>query len=179
MRAKTALKTLAALAAVGYLVLMIWTGARPTAELVKFEEKGVMAEDPAAVATLEIAAGDRHATLQRRAGGWVKAGREAPLPPPLAASVEKAVKYLHTANPVRELGAAEVAGTDAREFGFEPPRATIVVKGAQGTLLTAELGARNTDGVLQYFRVAGRPQIYLVSGFVGEEWARVLQGVLE
>ncbi|MBI4696353.1 MAG: DUF4340 domain-containing protein [Gammaproteobacteria bacterium] len=179
MSAKTALKTLAALAAVGYLALMIWTGARPTAELVKFEEQGVMAEDPAAVTLLEITAGDRHATLERRAGGWAKAGRAAPLPAPLAASVEKVVKYLHTANPVRELGAADLAGTDARELGFEPPRATIIVKGAQGTLLTAELGSRNTDGVLQYFRVAGRPQVYLVSGFVGEEWERVLAAVLE
>ena len=44
-------------------------------------------------------------------------------------------------------------------------------------VLAASFGARNPQNVLQYVRVAGRDELYLLPVFVGREWELVAEGV--
>jgi len=43
-------------------------------------------------------------------------------------------------------------------------------------VLGAEFGTPNPQQVLQYMKLEGRDQVFLMSRFVGEEWERALRG---
>jgi hypothetical protein len=45
-------------------------------------------------------------------------------------------------------------------------------------VLAAQFGAYNPEGYLQYVRVEGERRIHLLSRFVGQEWAKALDGSL-
>jgi len=63
------------------------------------------------------------------------------------------------------------------EYGLDPPRYVISLQRGDTTVLAASFGARNPQNVLQYVRVAGRDELYLLPVFVGHEWEQVAQGV--
>ena len=42
-------------------------------------------------------------------------------------------------------------------------------------MLGAEFGAPNPQRVLQYMKLGGRDQVYLMSRFIGEEWEKALR----
>jgi hypothetical protein len=42
-------------------------------------------------------------------------------------------------------------------------------------VLGAEFGTPNPQKVLQYMKVQGRDQVYLMSRFVGEDWEKALR----
>ena len=44
-------------------------------------------------------------------------------------------------------------------------------------MIRARFGGRNPDDMLQYMALDGRPEIVLMSRFVGEEWRAVADGV--
>ena len=71
----------------------------------------------------------------------------------LADALERAVKFMHTANPVRVLEPEEVADTGPAEFGLDSPRVSIALEDARGAVLEADFGAPNADGLLQYMRL--------------------------
>jgi hypothetical protein len=173
-----ALPGLAAFAAVGYLVAMVITGALPQQrQRVQFEAKGVMQLAPELVARVELARGADRAVLVRGPGAaWTREGA-GPLDPPLAEKLSLAVQYMHTAGPVRVLAPAELGAADPREFGLDRPALSIALHAESGPVIGARFGGRNPDDMLQYMAIEGRPEIVLMSRFVGEAWRTVADGV--
>jgi hypothetical protein len=175
---KRVLPALAAVAAIGYLVVMVVTGALPQSrQRVQFEAKGVMALAPERVVRVDVVRGPDRAVLMRDAsGGWMRQGG-GPLDAPLAGKLALAVQYMHTAAPVRVLTPPELAGTDARAYGLDRPALAVGLYAAEGPVLGARFGARNPDDMLQYMAIDGRTDVVLMSRFVGEEWRAVADGV--
>ena len=93
----------------------------------------------------------------------------------LGRRVSMAVQIMHNSGPVREIEAAELSGRDPGLFGLDPPRLSVRLYGRGGEpVLTARFGEFNPEGYLQYMRIDGNPRLYLMSRFVGGEWAEVM-----
>jgi hypothetical protein len=84
---------------------------------------------------------------------------------------------LHRSGPVREISPEELSGVDTRPFALEEPVVTATLTGPGGRTLTVQFGGLNPEGFLQYMRIAGDPKVYLMSRFIGAEWAAALEGV--
>lgn len=165
---------LAGAAALAYLVLMVVTGALPrNGQFVAFEAAGVLAEPPEAVTRIRLAAGERTIEFLRRDGHWHPADGTTDLTPTLSAALDRAVEFMHAAKPVRVLAAHAAAASPLPDFGLAPPRLSIRLANEAGVLLAAEFGGENTDGILQYMRLRGHDELYLMSGFVGREWQHI------
>jgi hypothetical protein len=165
----------AALAAVGYLTLMLITGALPERrQIVRFEAAGVMELEPERIDRVRVSAGGTWAVFVREGEGWVsERDGEERLDEPHSADLDRAVKFMHTAKPVRVLEPEEIAGAEPGTFGLDRPRVQVELEEEGGTVLEAAFGRAGPDERLQYMRLEGRPQLYLMSGFVGETWAAV------
>lgn len=176
-RART-LRSASALAAIAFLVTMVFTGALPQQrQLVRFEAKGVLPLAPERVTRVELIRGaDRAVLLRGPSSGWMREGAGA-LAPPLAAKLSLAVQFMHTAAPVRVMGPDEFRGTDPREFGLDRPAFSIALHAESKRVLLARFGGPNPNQMLQYTVVDGRPELFLMSRFVGQEWLAVAEGV--
>lgn len=164
---------LAAVAALAYLVVMAVAGALPQQkQLVRFEAKGIMKVEPGSIDRVKIDVGSRSATLRREGETWKVEGG-APLAPETAKRVSMAVQFMNTAAPLRMLDAPELTGSNPREFGLEAPRVQGTLYRGNETVLGAAFGAHNPDDTAQYMGLDGRPEIYLMSRFVGQEWEAV------
>ena len=168
---------LAALA-LAYLVTMVVTGAQPVQrQLVKFEAKGVLPIEPEAVQSITLGRGGRQVVLTRRGeGGWQRDGNGT-VEGAAATHLDTAVKMLHRSGPVREISPEELSGIDTRPFGLEEPVVVATLAGSGGRTLTVHFGGLNPEGFLQYMRIAGDPRVYLMSRFIGAEWAAALEGI--
>jgi hypothetical protein len=167
-----------AVLALAYLVVMVVTGAQPVQrQLVKFEAKGVLQVEPEAVKRVTLGRGARQVVLVRGGdGGWaLEAGGT--VEAAAATHLDTAVKMLHRSPPVREIAPQELSGVDTRPFGLEEPAVVVALAGPGGQGLTVRFGALNPEGFLQYMRIDGDPKVYLMSRFIGAEWAAALEGV--
>lgn len=172
MRLRPAVRIALAAAACAYLVVMFETGSRPTSEqFVAFEAAGVMTVTPEHVVRVTLGIGEAQRRFERRAAGWFE--HEQPLAPGVAKRLDLAVKFLHTARPVRELAAADVR-LDDPAYGLATPTLEATVTLDDGSDILLAFGGHNPDASLQYLRVAPPPRIYLMSNFVGEEWDALL-----
>ena len=168
---------LLALLALAYLVAMVVTGAQPVQrQLVKFEAKGVLQIEPEAVQKVTLGRGDRQLVLTRSGDGWTLEPGGA-VEGAAATHLNTAVKMLQRSPPVREIGAEELSGVDTRPFGLEEPVVVATLSAAGGKGLTVRFGALNPEGFLQYMRIEGDPKVYLMSRFIGAEWAAALEGL--
>lgn len=159
------------LAAVAFLFAMVFTGARPEQrQLVKFEAKGVMQVPPERITRVELTSDKGSAVLVRtEAQAWIDADGKA-LPPALAKRVSMAVQFMNTSEPVRVLDPSDTQNASTHDLGLDRPQLSIGLFEGNRKVLAAAFGRRNPDGLLQYVAVEGRPGIYLLSHFVGEEW---------
>lgn len=164
---------LACLAALYLLVMALAGEQMRQAQFVAFEAAGLLAEDPATVTALSLGRGETRRHLVRGDGGWRR--DEAALPDALQPRVGLAVKFLHTAKPVRRMPAASME--DAAAGGFDADALTVTATDGKGRDFTFTLGATTPEGSLQYLRVAGDDHVYLMSRFVGEEWEAVWAGL--
>ena len=170
-------KPAAVLVALTYLVIMLVSGALPERrQLVQSEAHGVLELPPEGIQRVTVVADATPAVFVRQASGWVREGSAAPVDAGLAEIIERAVKFMHTANPVRELKRKEIADAGLAEFGLDHPRLNITLEDARGVVLEADFGNDGADGLLQYMRLRDRNDLYLMSGFVGKEWQAVLDG---
>lgn len=169
---------LLAVLALAYLVAMVVTGAQPVhRQLVKFEAKGVLPIEPEQVQRVTIGGGGRQAVLTRRGeGGW-SVEADGAVEAAAATHLDTAVKMLHRSGPVREIAAEELSGVDTRPFGLDEPVVMATLAGPGGRTLTVRFGAINPEGFLQYMRIDGDTKVYLMSRFIGAEWAAALAGV--
>ena len=163
--------------ALTYLVVMLVTGALPErSQLVESEANGVLRVAPERITRVTVIADGSSTPFVRQTDGWAREGSGAAAEAPLAATLERAVKFMHTANPVRVLEPEELADIGAAEFGLDRPRLSITLEDASGVVLEADFGAANTDRLLQYMRLRDQDDLYLMSGFVGKEWETVAKG---
>jgi hypothetical protein len=166
----------AAALALAYLVIMLVTGALPERRhFVEFEANGVLQLAPESITRVTAVADGAPAVFAREAEGWAREGGAA-VDAGLAETIERAVKFMHTAAPVRALVPEEIAETGLAEFGLERPRLAIALEDPGGVVLKAEFGNDSADGLLQYMRLSDRDEVYLMSSFVGGQWQAVLDG---
>ncbi len=171
---------LVAAAALGYLAIMVVSGAMPVQrQLVEFEAKGVLKILPERIRRVEVSRGSERVTLVRRGEnswatvGGVEVGAEA------GKRISMAVQMMHTSGPVREIPAEELRNVDTVPFGLDPPRITAKLYEGEGDpVLTVRFGEHNPEDFLQYMRIEGDSRLYLMSRFVGEEWVQALNGSL-
>jgi hypothetical protein len=168
----------AALAAFAFLVVMVVSGALPKrTQHVKFEAKGVLQLPPEQVNKVAIRAGERAGVFVRTGERWAsEAGK--PVDEATSKHLSMAVQFMNTSGPVRVLEPDEYKGSDARQFGLDQPRISIVLFEGDRPVLGAHFGGRNPDGMLDYVAVEGRPQLFLLSRFVGAEWDAAAKGAL-
>ena len=167
----------AALVALTYLVIMLVTGALPERrQLVHFEANGVLRQAPESITRVTLAAEGMPAVFVRHGGGWIREGSAAPVDAGLAETIDRAVKFMHTANPVRTLEPEEIGRTGLTEFGLDRPRLSVTLEDPRGVVLEADFGNESVDGLLQYMRLRDRGELYLMSGFVGKEWQAAIDG---
>jgi len=163
----------AAIFAVAYLVAMVITGALPQQrQRVEFEARGVLEAPPESVQEVVLRSGGAPMRWRRDADGWTRVGGSV-LPAQAASTLSRAVKFMHTSAPVRVFQPSDVAGSSPAEFGLQQPRLSVELFSASGPALAADFGDLNADGFLQYMRVRGREQLFLMSRFVGAEWSAV------
>lgn len=161
--------------AVGFLITMALFGrVRESAQFVRFVPAGVLAEAPAEITRIELTGSVRRWIFTRTVeGAWRRDPDPRPVPPSLATRLDDALKFLHVSAPVRVLARAEWAEHGLREFGLDRPGVSAVLSHEARPLLTVHFGSVNPQKVLQYMRVDGRDEIYVMSRFVGQEWERV------
>jgi len=179
MTARTLGTTAAAVLALAFLTVMVMAGALPRQRhFVKFEAKGVMQLAPERISAVALHAGEHGAVFLRTPdGGWARDGG-APLDQALAKRLSLAVQFMNTSGPVRVMEPAETQGISPHEFGLDRPQLSIALFEGQHPVLASHFGGRNPDGYLQYVSVDGRPELFLLSRFVGEEWEAVAKATL-
>lgn len=161
---------LAAALALGYFGWMWHAGQLPEyAHFNAYEAAGLLREPAESVTQVELRSPNSRYGARLAGGQWVSEAALA-LPPAIAVQLTAAVRFMHTAAPVRVLADSEFDADDLAQFGLAPAALTVTLANASGTLLQFELGLHNPDGILRYLRAAGEPRIVLVSGFVGHAW---------
>ena len=166
----------AALLAVGLLTAMVVSGhLRENQQLVKFTPAGVMPEPPGEIDRVEMTTSAGRWVFVRAAGGWRAEPADRPAPPSLAAHLDDSIKFMHVSAPLRTMERAEWSPIGLREFGLDPPGYTATLYRRGTPVLGAEFGAPNPQKVLQYMKLGGRDQVYLMSRFIGEEWEKALR----
>ena len=165
----------AALGALAFLGAMVLSGRmRESQHYVKFEPAGLMHEAPETIDRVELVAAARRLVFLRAEGRW-RTPTVAQVPAALVPHLEMSIRFMHTAAPVRVMAREEYAGEPLREFGLEPPRYEVSLYRGKDTVLSTRFGARNPQDILQYVRVDGRDELYLLPVFVGREWELVIE----
>jgi hypothetical protein len=164
-----------AVLAVGFLAVMALSGrARESGQFVRFVAAGVLAQAPTEVSRVELSGNGGRWVFARTADGWRRERHEAPVPGPLRTHLEDAIKFLHASAPVRVLDRQEWAEHGLAEFGLDRPAVSAILANDGRPVLAVHFGSTNPQKVLQYMRIEGRDEVYVMSRFVGEEWERAL-----
>jgi len=165
----------AALVAAGIVTGLAFHGRRPDTSLARFEAAGVMlAIAPATVTEVVVTQGDRRWRFERAGpkawatGPGTMAGEQ------VGSQIESGLRFLHASPPQRVLEPGELADSARSEFGLEPPRFSVTVRSSAGHPFSIDFGVRNAQGLAQYAHVAGRAEVVLLPGFVGESWEAVM-----
>ncbi len=169
---------LIAASAIAYLCVMFLAGELPRHGHYHESKgpQGLLTATPDKVQTIALETPTVAVKLLRRAPGWEYASG-IPLAREAVDALEDALRYTHSAPPVRELtGTDDEAGL--RSMGLLPPALSIALQAAEDDLLHLSLGARNTDGVLRYARLGDRGPVLLLSGFLGDAWYGLAELVL-
>lgn len=171
---------LAAIFALLYLSIMLLTGALPQRnQLIRYEAKGLLTIDPERITRVSIQRAEKSVQLLREQQHWVRQNQSpTQLDTTLMQTLNRAVKFMHTSNPVRVLSGTEVQTDNLASFGLAPARLSVILADTEGMVLQAAFGGSNSDGFLQYLRLQGHDELYLMSRFVGKEWETVANALL-
>lgn len=167
-----ALQWLAAVAAMGYILLAWYTGAYPTrSQHVRFEAKGLLGAEPERVESVVLTRDGKARSFVRIGPEWQENGHG--VPEATRTALDNAVKFMRNSEPVRAIPLSELKQQDPVEFGLAPPRFTVALTVGGAIALEAGFGGPAPVGSLDYVAVIGRNEIYLLSHFVVEEWDKV------
>ena len=174
-RSRRLLACAVAALAVAFLLVMTITGRpRESGQLVRFVAAGVLTEVPARIDRVELSGDGRRWAFARVAEGWQRDAERGRVAGPLATHLDDGLKFLHTSPPIRVLEQREWAEHGLGEFGLERPTVSAVLSNDGGRVLAVHFGSANPQKVLQYMRLDGRDEVYVMSRFVGAEWERAL-----
>jgi hypothetical protein len=169
-----------AMAALTYLVAMVLTGMQPVQrQLASFEAKGILKVPPERIRRVELSRGGDWITVVRTGEKTWSLPGGSEISADASRRVGVAVQMMHTSGPARLIASKELAGVDLAGFELDPPR--IVAKlyeAGESPILTVRFGGHNPDGFLQYMRMEGDNDVYLISRFVGEEWMDALDRIV-
>jgi hypothetical protein len=169
------LRLAGALLAVGFLVAMALSGhVRESGQFVPFVAAGVLTEPPEHVDRVELSGRDRQWVFTRTALGWRLESTSRSAPHALVTHLDDSIKFMHVSAPIRVMPRHEWAEHGLPEFGLDPPAYRAALFQGERQLLAAGFGSPNPQKVLQYMRIEGREQVYVMARFVGEEWEHVL-----
>tara|TARA_B100000614_G_scaffold231663_1_gene225767 strand:- start:667 stop:1224 length:558 start_codon:yes stop_codon:yes gene_type:complete len=165
-----------ALVAVLYLVAMVVTGALPERRsLIEFQANGVLSMDPIGITRVTLTSEDGAQVFERSDGGWTMPESGAKLDERTALTLDRAVKFMHTASPVREFPLAELSDGGLANYGLQQPVLSIVLETPSGVALEVDFGDAARDGILQYMHVKGADVVQMISRFVSQEWQAVAE----
>ena len=148
---------------------------RESKQFVKFAPGGVMPEAPREIDRVEMTTSAGRWVFVRAPDGWRAPLDGRPAPPSLASHLDDSIKFMHVSAPIRVMERAEWSPIGLREFGLDPPGYTATLYRRGTAVLAAEFGAPNPQKVLQYMKLGGRDQVYLMSRFIGEEWEQAIR----
>src|SRR5262249_12403420 len=169
-------RALAALSAVSLPIAMgVSRHLGESKAFVPFVPGGVMRGAPGDIDRVEIHGGRDRIDLVRAPDGWRAGPDRRAVPASLAVHLDDSIKFLHVSAPIRIMERAEWAPIGLGEFGLDPPSYTATLYRGGGPVLGAQVGAPNPQQVLQYMKLDGRDQVYLMSRFVGQEWEQALR----
>jgi hypothetical protein len=172
---KRALWAAGATLAAAIITALALHGQRPDGSLVRFEPAGVMRSiAPDTVTEIAIARGARRWRFERAGARAWTAVAGPPVSESLTRDLDRGLRFLHASAPQRVLGADEVGGAALAEFGLAPPRYAVSVRAAGLPPFEIEFGGSNPQGLAQYARVLGRPDVVLLPSFVGASWESVM-----
>ncbi|MEH2498939.1 hypothetical protein V1294_005418 [Bradyrhizobium sp. AZCC 1678] len=161
----------AAILATAFLAALAFTGGRGGPGLAPFTPAGLLTIPAEQVREVEVTSGDRRWYFVRGESGWraergtVTAGFEGRL--------EGAVTLLRNSGPERILTDAELAGVDVAQFGLDPPRSRVILRGSGADSFAISFGAANLLGLSRYARLDDKREIALLPGFVPEAWEQL------
>jgi len=179
-RRRWRLQSAAAFLAVGVLGAMVVSGHfRESKQFVKFVPAGVMSEPADSIDRVEIRADARRWEFVRAPGGWRASPDRGPVSASLAKHLDDSIEFMHVSAPVRVMERTEWAPVGLREFGLDPPRYAATLYHEGRPVLAALFGAPNPQEVLQYMKIEGRDQVYLMARFLGQEWEQALRDAPE
>jgi hypothetical protein len=164
-----------ALLAVTFLALMAGTGKiSETRQLAKFTARGVLKVLPDRVQRVTVTVGERTAMFIRHPEyGWIYSDSQRTVSAELQEHLTLAVLLLHGSGPLRVMPREEYSDMSLQEFGLAQARYSVVLADAHSTLLEAHFGSFNPQELLQYMRLTGNDQVYLMSRFVGQAWEHI------
>jgi hypothetical protein len=154
-------------------------GRRENRQLVTSRQAGLMAVPAEEVDRVDVERAGRHVTFERMPHGWARLDDRRALSGPGLEHLAMSLRFMHVAEPVRVMERREWEGTPDAEFGLAPARCAVTLSGKGRTILVGRFGGTNPQQVLQYVRVDGRAQLYLMPRFVGVEWERLWDGVVD
>ena len=164
-----------ALLSLGYFALMLFSGsAGERTHLIQYQAKGVMLEKPEGVIQAKVTSKNRSVTFIRSDSLWHREGNSIALSEQLAKSLNLAVKFMHTAEPLRVISETELSEKAEQDFGLDQPQLSIILHERQDVNLQADFGSLSNDGFAHYMRIKGRSEVFLMSRFVLHEWQAVL-----
>jgi Domain of unknown function (DUF4340) len=154
----------------GLLGVIAVTGRWPTdAPRTHLETGGVLSSSVDRITRIEFSAGEHRAVFIREPqGGW--GADRVPVRRAAAGHIDIAVRLLTISAPSRVLSAREYSPDQLAEYGLDPPRFILAVTEAGGNIARVAFGADTPAQNMQYVRVLGRPELYLLPRDVGEEW---------
>ena len=161
----------AALAAIAFLAALAFTGGRSGPGLAPFTPRGLLTIPAAEIREVDVATPAAQWRFARGEDGWRVAQGNAS--PGFETRLESALTLLRNSGPERTLSDDEVASVDAAQFGLDPPKLRVVVRGQEAKIFALSFGATNLLGISHYARVNGQREIALLPGFVMEAWQQV------
>ena len=146
------------------------TGRWPTGGALKRPEaRGILPVPADQVARVQVSVGEKDLVFRHRPeGGWLVNGAETETA--VSGHVDTALRMLNVSNPTRVLKPGEYSAAQVADFGLDPPRMLLSVVANTGKASSISFGAATPAQNAQYVRVAGQPNLYLLSRFVGVEW---------
>ncbi len=165
---------LAALTAAAFLFGLAFHGQRPEPGFVSFKAAGLLsAWSMADVTSVTVTSKGAQKTFRRVPGeGW-RSG-DSTVAAATAKHLDTGLLLLHNSAPEREMAAEELRERTLAEFGLDPARLSVTLaREGQGST-TVFFGAANPLGLAHYVRIEGKPGIFVLPSFVGQEWQQVV-----
>jgi len=161
----------AALAATAFLAALAFTGGRGGPGLVPFTPAGLLTVPAEQVREIEVSIGERQWHFVRGDSGWQ--ARRGKVTDGFEARLEAAITLLRNSGPDRILTEDELAGIDAAQFGLDPARSRVLLRGSGTDTFAISFGAANVLGLSRYAKLEGKREIALLPGFVAEAWEQL------